>query len=306
MSHFPLYLAAGFALALLIYSVIRWWKRHPAVTTPFAGFPVNMAKVGEWQIRYHISGRGPYMVLLHGLGANLFCWRRLVPLLATRYTVVALDLPGFGASSKPPGAHYGLDEQVKRLGDFLDELGIKKTFLVGSSMGGNIALWFALNFPERSLGCAVIAPATSSRLIPLSTKPWLWLSHPIAMTLGRGVMRWAHHQTVSRKELVDRDRVEETYQTYGQNAEAVRSFLAATETIRDPRLAKRLGEIKSPVLVLWGSEDRLVKRQVIDDLEAALAAKESHVHIGGGHHLQEDDPEWVTRKIDRFFSTSLD
>lgn len=293
-------------LAGLIYVLWRRQRRPLSLTTPFPDVPVQKTKVGEWEIRYHVSGRGPYLTLLHGLGANLFCWRWILPILNLKYTVVMLDLPGFGASSKLPGATYGLDEQTERLRDFCDERGIKKTYIVGNSMGGNIALWFALNFPGRCLGCAVIAPATSNDLVPLSLKKLLWLSHPISYLVGRGSMRWAHRRTVSIKDRVDHHRVEETYLTYGRNREAVRSFLAATESIRDPRLAQRLRELPKKVLILWGSEDRLVPRKVIDALESALQASESYVHLGGGHHLQEDYPAWVAEKIDTFFSTNLD
>jgi pimeloyl-ACP methyl ester carboxylesterase len=119
-------------------------------------------------------------------------------------------------------------------------------------------------------------------------------------------MRWAHRRTVTQKNRVDAARVEETYLTYGRNHEAVRSFLAATESIRDPRLGQRLSQLEQKVLILWGSEDRLVPRKVINALETALRASESHVHIGGGHHLQEDEPVWVAEKIDSFFSDKQD
>jgi pimeloyl-ACP methyl ester carboxylesterase len=290
------------ALALAAWLFRRWRRRHPLVPTPFADFPVRMAQVGDWRIRYHMSGRGPAVVLLHGIGANLFCWRQLVLLLSGRFTAVAMDLPGFGQSSKPADAHYGLDEQVERLRGFFKELGLSQFYLVGNSMGGNIALWYALRHPDQVMATAVIAPATSPELIPLSTKRWLWLSRPISFMLTRGAMRWAHGRTVTRKHLVDGDRVEETYKTYGGRHEAVRSFLLAAEAIRDPRLARELRELRSPTLILWGSEDKLVSRQVIDGLESALPAAFSDVHIGGGHHLQEDDPHWVAEKIEAFFA----
>jgi pimeloyl-ACP methyl ester carboxylesterase len=52
---------------------------------------------------------------------------------------------------------------------------------------------------------------------------------------------------------------------------------------------------------LWGSKDKLVSRRVIDALEKALPQAESFVHIGGGHHLQEDEPDWVAEKVTSFF-----
>lgn len=286
------------AVALIVWRIHRLPKRVP---TPFPDVPVQVLRVGEWNIRFHKSGRGPYMLLLHGIGANLFCWRRLLPFLVTDYTVVILDLPGFGQSSKLPGAEYGLDHQVERLDAFCAALGIKKFYVIGNSMGGNIALWLAAEHPNRCLGCAVIAPATSPSLIPVQLGKLQWLAKPLSYVVSREAMRWAHRRTVSKKDRVDQDRVDETYLTYGRNGEAVRSFLAATESIRDPRLAKRVQEIKTPVLILWGSEDKLVSRKVIDALESALEAKESHVHLGGGHHLQEDEPEWTSEKIRAFF-----
>lgn len=287
------------------YLAVKWHRRARPALSPFPEIPVQTLRVGKWNYRYHISGQGPHLVLLHGLGANLFCWRWLTPLLARRFTVVALDLPGFGASDKHPEEGYGLDDQAERLKNFLHALGIKKTYLVGNSMGGNIALWYALQNPGHCLGSALIAPAVSPRLVPFTVQPWLWVAQPASYVLGRGIMTWAHRRTVTRKERVDLDRVEETFKTYGRKPEAVRSFLAATECIRDPRLLAKLPELNCKVLLLWGSEDRLVPRYVIEGLESALTACESHVHMGGGHHLQEDEPEWCYEKIDAFFPASV-
>ncbi|NJL24277.1 MAG: alpha/beta hydrolase [Calothrix sp. SM1_5_4] len=209
--------------------------------------------------------------------------------------------PVFGQSSAHKHAHYGLDDQIPRLTAFLDALKIRKTYVVGNSMGGNIALWLALHHPERVLGTTVIAPATSPRLVPLSLQRLTWIAQPVSLLLTKGAMRWAHRRTVSKKDLVDAVRVEETFRTYGGRHEAVRSFMLATAAIRDPRLPRALEGIRTPVLLLWGSRDQLVPRRVIDELESALVKAESEVHVGGGHHLQEDEPEWVAGKIQAFF-----
>lgn len=243
------------------------------------------------------------MVLLHGLGANLYCWRWIVPLLVKRFTVIALDLPGFGQSDKHPGQDYGLDAQAERVEKFLKTLGVRKAYFVGNSMGGNIALWYGLKYPDQCLGTVLIAPAVSPKLVPFIVRPLKYFVQPASFVVGRTLMNWAHRRTVTRKDRVDLDRVEETYKTYGRNAGAMRAFLDATESIRDPRLLARLNEIKRPVLVLWGSEDKVVPQSVIKGLESALQTAESHIHLGGGHHLQEDEPEWVFEKIDSFFKT---
>lgn len=288
-----------FILTLAVALFAGWWTRRRL--KPFE-LTTDSAQVGDWLIRYHQSGRGPHLLLLHGIGANLYCWRWLIPLLAENFKVTALDLPGFGGSSKPKSASYGLDDQCERLEEFLDKMNIRQTYVVGNSMGGNIALWLARTFPSRVLGVGVIAPATSPRLVPFNLQKWLWLSGAASLVLTRTAIRWAHRRTVSRKDRVDQVRIEETFRTYGRQPDAVRSFMRATEAIRDPRLPHDLKHIQTKVLLLWGSHDRLVSKKVIAELESALQASDSHVHEGGGHHLQEDEPEWVHQKIVEFFT----
>ncbi len=290
------------ALTLLAFGLYRWrLSGHEPAASRF-DLTVDTIDIEGWKIRYHRSGTGPYLVLLHGIGANLFCWRDLVPLLNSRYTVVALDLPGFGQSSKLRSAKYGLDEQVERLDQLFKSLSIDFCYLVGNSMGGNIALWFALMRPKQVLGLSVIAPATSRTLIPLPLNDWVWLSYLAVPFTNRLTMAWAHQRTVSKRHLVDKLRITETTLTYGRNPLAIQAFLAATAAIRDVRLSQQLAQLQRPVQILWGSRDKLVSRKVIDQLESLLPESESHVHLGGGHHLQEDEPEWVAEKITTFFA----
>lgn len=284
------------ALAILVW----WWIRSRPVERVF-DIPTHKIQCGDWEIHYHLSGSGPPLVLVHGIGANLYCWRWILPILRRKFTVIALDLPGFGLSSKPAGVSYGLDDQVTRVLSFLDALKIDRFFLVGSSMGGNISLWITRRAPDRVLGVCVIGPATSPRLVPLSVRRWAWLSKPASLMLTRPLVRWVHRRTVTRKDRVDDLRVDHSYRIYRGDASAVKSFLLATEAIRDRRLPEALRDIPHKVLVLWGSGDRMVPRKVIDQLQSTLPQVICHTHQGGGHHLQEDEPEWVSEKILSFF-----
>jgi abhydrolase domain-containing protein 6 len=298
-SYSVFFVASLFLFAALGVAIWIWRRQYPA--EPTFGLATNSVSVNKFEIRYHKSGRGPFLVLLHGIGADLQCWQRLVPLLKKDFTVIALDLPGFGQSSKIRGERYGLDDQTKRLNDFLGALDIREAYVVGNSMGGNLALWLAIQREERVKGVVVIAPP--SHVLPMSFRHWTWVAKPASYLVARPALRWLHERTVSRRELVSRERVEETLKTYGRNPDAIASFLSATETLSDPRLARRLNEIEQPVLVLWGSRDKLVTRKMIDSVKAALPQAETEVHLGGGHHLQEDEPEWVADKIRTFFKT---
>lgn len=284
---------------------LLWWlwrkSRLGEIVSSFATLPVERVEAGGWEFRLHRSGRGPDLILLHGIGADLYCWRWLIPLLNQNYRVLALDLPGFGQSSKPASVKYGLDEQVERLKSLLIELKINHFYLVGNSMGGNIALWYALKYPHQVLGSVVIAPAVATPAFLRASSQWLSLvSWPLSHFVHRRALRWAHLHTVRDKSRVDQERVEATWQTYHRNPGALRAFFAATESLTDPRLGQRLNEIKCRVLILWGTHDNLVPHVKRNSLEAALSLHESHLHEGGGHHLQEDEPAWVAQKIDSF------
>ena len=298
--------AAAALLALIFAAGVWWWlkSRRPRQRPPL-GLTTDVVRSGQLNWRLHSSGKGPYLLLIHGIGANLYCWRPILPFLRDHFRILAVDLPGFGQSDKPRHERYGLDDQVERVVALLDTLHIKRCFVVGNSMGGNIALWLAKQHPERVSGVGVIAPATSPKLVPVSAYRLAWLASPFTMLVGRSTLRWAHGRTVSRKEVIDQERVEESLATY-RDPSAVRTFLLATEAIRDPRLPGELRDVAQPVLVLWGSQDKLVSKKVIDALEAALPRAESHVHLGGGHHLQEDEPEWTSKKIVEFFLSKPD
>jgi abhydrolase domain-containing protein 6 len=289
----------GLSLAFVL--VARWLRRGRPVPSSFTELEVREVEIDGWTIRYHRSGKGPDLVLVHGLGANLYCWRWMIPLLNPWANVLALDLPGFGGSSKRLDVGYGLDEQAERLARILDHFGIRRAHLVGSSMGGNVCLGLALKFPDRVEDLSVIAPATSPKLVPWDIKPWLWMSLPMGMAVNRMVLRQMHARTIVRHHRLNDGRIEESIKTYGRNSAAVRTLLMSSDAIRDQRLPSILKDVKQKVQILWGSQDKLVNRKVIDALEAVLPAAESHIHIGGGHHLQEDEPEWCADKILAFF-----
>jgi pimeloyl-ACP methyl ester carboxylesterase len=107
-------------------------------------------------IHYLVEGRGPAVVLLHGLGGFAASWRHNVPPLATRATVYAVDLPGFGRSGKPP-APYSLGYFARALHGFLEAIGVTQASLVGHSLGAAAAVTYALTHPARVERLALLA-----------------------------------------------------------------------------------------------------------------------------------------------------
>jgi pimeloyl-ACP methyl ester carboxylesterase len=107
-------------------------------------------------LHYVVAGRGPAVVLLHGLGGFAESWRQTIEALAARATVFALDLPGFGRSAKPRTT-YRLGYFARALHAFLDAVGVSQASLVGHSLGGSVAVTYALTHPSRVERLALVA-----------------------------------------------------------------------------------------------------------------------------------------------------
>src|SRR5256712_4717894 len=105
-------------------------------------------EVDGLDLHYLVEGRGPAVVLVHGLGGFAESWRHTLRGLAARTTVYALDLPGFGASAKPR-TRYRLPYFAGALHGFMEALGIQGASLVGHSLGAAVAVTYAVTHPAR-------------------------------------------------------------------------------------------------------------------------------------------------------------
>src|SRR5690606_21031167 len=107
-------------------------------------------------LAYRESGEGPPVLLLHGWPTSSFLWRNIMPRISVNNRVIALDLPGFGASDKPTNVSYSFRYQERALEAFLDAMGIEKVTLVGHDLGGPVGLYWASQHPERLARMAML------------------------------------------------------------------------------------------------------------------------------------------------------
>ena len=120
-------------------------------------------------INYELNGEGKCLVLIHGFGDNLQMWYRQVPEFRERYQVLSYDVRGFGLTEKTKGA-YSIDLFRKDLYELLGALEISSVCLLGFSMGGRIALEFALSYPEMSKGLILANSAVETSPRPEMAK----------------------------------------------------------------------------------------------------------------------------------------
>lgn len=263
-------------------------------------------------VHYTQSGSGPHVVLIHGIAASLYVWRFIVPELSKKYTVTAIDLPGFGFSSKDPNHDYGLDSQSDAVSEFLTEIGINEARLVGSSMGGAVALWMGKKHPERFKDIVTISPSTNPKLMRYFDVLPLPLMRPIVPLANRfrylatpRATKLLYSRVISNQALATEETISAYLRPFLEADHSLTTLLKSTRLIADRRLPGELKSLQNRILVLWGEKDKLVPHIYLKELIEHIPTAIFETHPTAGHHSMEDDPEWVLEKIQNFFTKKV-
>jgi pimeloyl-ACP methyl ester carboxylesterase len=260
------------------------------------------------------EGRGRRtVVLLHGFGDTHATWRNVVPALARRHRVVALDLPGFGASRTLSGAL--LDGQVAVIRGVLAELGVEgPVALVGNSMGGSAALRFALAHPERAERVVAIAPAGLGVGVPiwwralsgqlLSLRMVLMALEVVPPPLVESVARQIFMRLVVHDPArIDRATLRELGRRYRTRRDVEDLYQLGHRLVAELEsgtLLERAGALDLPLLVVWGRQDRMVPVEHGEALAATVAGSRLEVLEACGHCPQIERPDLLLPVLEPF------
>lgn len=300
------YFAFGILLVLLfIVSYFVWrFLQKPKTVESMNLDDCRRQTIDDVEINYYQQGKGQDLLLIHGHGASAYCWSDIYSQLAKDYKVTALDLPGFGLSSKNPDLDYGYSSQIHRVEKFCEALGIEDAFVVGCSMGGMLALGMAIDFPHRVKSLAVISPAVSPSLTAVAPKRALWLVKNFGTYIARPylVEKMATRVFMNKEKLAPKY-LEHYYSTYHNSPDAVICFWKALDTLREFPHYKSLGKIKQNILLLFGEQDKVTPWRTMRRLIQQVPQLKIIKHPHGGHHLMEDEPDFVTEKLQSFFGS---
>jgi 3-oxoadipate enol-lactonase len=206
---------------------------------------------GQPAIHHVVSGRGPYITLIHGVGANLQSWDEVAERLAPRFTVVRLDLRGHGKSGAIAGS-CTLDDLASDVRHVWDVLDIARTHVAGFSLGGLIAQSLALTDPDRIDRLAIlsaVAGRTSEERAKVVGRLKLLQEGGIAAVTAAAEERWFTPEFRSKHP----ERVQQRMVELLANDAA--SYAAAYTVFATSDLADRLAEIRNPTLIATGEND---------------------------------------------------
>lgn len=252
-------------------------------------------------IGYARSGEGEPLVLLHGLGSSRAAWQPVVPALAKRFDVVAVDLPGFGASaSLPHGIEPSPAELAAAVAAKLTELGIDRPHLVGNSLGGWVAMELAKSRPVRSV--TLLSPAGLWRAgTPLYCMVSMRLSRWLARHAGPTpalIVATRPGRAVVLGQMLDHPARLPAWQARS----AVRSLgtchgFEATLNATARRRIDGVRQVTAPVTVAFGTRDIVLLKHQSRHLGELPPGTRSGTLPGCGHLPMIDDPAAVTDLI---------
>lgn len=243
------------------------------------------------RIAWERRGEGHPLLLIHGLGYARWGWEPVLEGLARRFDVITFDNRGIGASDAPPGP-YSAAELAADAAQVLDEAGVERAHVAGSSLGGMVAQELALSRPERV-----------DRLVLASTHPGGPKAHPMPqrtvelMTSGASLRTFVENalEPDPRPELVEkilehRERTGQPFEAWAAQAAAGAGFDASD----------RLGALSAPTLVQTGDGDVVVDPRNSDLLAELIPDARVSVYPGAGHLFFWQEADRFVAELEAF------
>lgn len=278
-------------------------------------FQVQWQKLSSGaEMAYTDQGNGSKtIILIHGLGSYAPAWKKNIPVLSQHHRVIALDLPGYGKSSKGPW-EGSLDFYVNSVMELADSLGLESFVLGGHSMGGQISLLAALTHPERVERLILAAPAGFEEFHD-GEKEWFRSVATPSLTLLVKPRQIRENITVNfydfpeDAEFMVRDRIAmRAADDFPGYAYIVSKSIKA---MVDRPVFDYLDQIQQPTLILFGEADRLIPNRFLTGGNTIDIAQKGHQKMPNstlvmvpkaGHFVQFEQAETFNAEVIKFLN----
>lgn len=253
---------------------------------------------------YAEAGEGPPVILVHGGGvggSGTLAWEAVLPLLASRFRVIAIDLLWSGLTDKPP-MPYSFRAQADHLAGFIDALGLDSVSLVGQSIGAYIAARYTCDYPRRVRRLTLVGSNTVGLMMGAEVGAHAWTEEELRAPVDEEASVRAQLDTLLHdKTLITDERVAAYVALRRQpgvaEAKASMAPLVRALVTRDPdlwqeaSLLHRLPQITVPICMIWGKDDVFAEVRIGRQLREMLPKASYHEVDHAGHHVFHDQPD---------------
>ena len=267
----------------------------------------EFCRVAGHNIAYHRSGSGEPVLLVHGITTYSFIWRKIIPILESRYDVIALDLLGCGESDMPLDVSYAIKDHAARIHEFTDRLGIGKFHFVGHDLGGGMGQIFAVRHPDMLYDLTMINTVAYD-FWPV--QPIIALRTPIVRQFMMASFDLGTFKLVVKRGLYHKERVTnelmDLFMEPMKTAAGRKAFMHFAKCLDNSNLmeiAEDLRRLSLPVLIIRGDDDPYLTSHISERLHREIPGSLLKRIDTGGHFIQEDEPDQVAGEIIAFMKT---
>ena len=299
----------GLWLISFVAEALRPVPQPPKTLRWAPDIPIFYVNVDGLKLRYIKAGSGPNLLLLHTLRTQLDLFQKVIPALAKRFTVYALDYPGHGFSDIPK-ARCDADFFVHSVAGFLGAFDLREVTVCGVSIGGAICLILAGRHNARVTRVVAINPydyAKGRGMARSSMLGWIITMTSRIPVVGETVMRLRNFIImkavlgggVANPESIPLELLKEMY-AVGNRSGHYRAFISLLRNSESWEAATTVyGDVRMPVHLVWGDKDWATPDERQHDLALIRGARMVTIE-NGGHFLPLDRPEAVIDGIEKF------
>ncbi|MGL4573206.1 MAG: alpha/beta fold hydrolase [Burkholderiaceae bacterium] len=275
----------------------------------WAPAPSQFLRIDGMQV--HVRDVGPRddslpLILLHGTSASLHTWEGWVAALSGKHRVITVDLPGFGLTGPDPAADYSNERYVRFVMKVADALNVQRFALGGNSLGGEIAWEAAVAHPARVMKL-ILVDAGGYPLAPRSVPIGFRIARtPLLnrvgdVTLPRSLVAASVRNVYGNPNRVTVDLVDRYYELTLRegNRRALRQRLAQ---MQPGARASLVLTIKTPTLILWGGQDRLIPPELARRFAQEISGSKLVIFESLGHVPHEEDPVATVVPVEEFLA----
>lgn len=267
-----------------------------------SGLTQKSLTIPGYEVAYLEGGSGEPLVLVHGIGADKDNFTRVARWLTPHYRVIAIDLPGFGDSTKPPLDDYSIGAQVARLDQILAALKLPRAHLGGSSMGGWIVGRYAAEHPDKTASLWLLAPAgveggkespvrkaylERGEYLLMSQKPEDFERTIATVFVTQPWVPYSVRQVLARKAV-------DNYVLH------TRIFRETTANWERDKLNDKIAGSNVPALIVWGDKDYALDVSAAPILAALMPKAQVEIMQDIGHLPMMETPRIAAERYNAF------
>ena len=267
-----------------------------------------MVELDGMRLHYRELGAGPPVLLLHGWPTSSFLWRNVMPAIAEHNRVIALDLPGFGESSKPLDASYSFGFHRRALDGFADALGVEELSIAVHDLGGPIGLHWVVRNPKRIRKLALLNTLVYPRMswavvVFVAACRTPGVRSALASPSG---LRFAMRFGLADKSNATDEMLAGVLAPFQTN-DARKALLKTAYGLQPggfKEIADKLPSLDVPVRLIYGEKDRILPdvAKTMRNVKRDIPHAELTALPGCGHFLQEEQPQRVGELLAEFFA----